>query len=528
MKNKKTIIISVIIIIILLIYVIYNIAIRKIKKQDNIELAIKEKIISYDLRVGIINFDTVNPIISENTNIQNVSRLIFEPLIDLTEDYKLKPCLAKEWTQLDKNNYILKLQNDVKWQDGKEFDAEDVIFTVNTIKKLKNKSVYYANVQNIKNIKKIDENTIKITVSSESSDFEYNLIFPIMSSKYYNEDNFNSDNKNINPVGTGKYYISNEENKEIILKKNTNWWRDEQLKLDTIKIKKYDNVKKEIDAIKIDDIDIMISSLNNIDEYLNDSKCNQIKYIGRNYDYIAINCNNKILKDNKIRQALSYIINKDEIIKEVYDDKYVKAEFPLDFGSYIYSKNSFKTEVDTEKAKKILEEAGWKYSNNKWIKGKEILRVKILVNKENENRIKVCKKIKEELEKEGIMVDILKEENKKYKEKLNNGNYEIALTGSTYSFSTALENYFDDGNINNYKNKEITKILKNINSNESEEENKIELSKMLKIYGEEVPFISLYYDTVTLITSNKLKGNIKPNSYNIFNNIETWYREYDK
>ena len=126
------------------------------------------------------------------------------------------------------------------------------------------------------------------------------------------------------------------------------------------------------------------------------------------------------------------------------------------------------------------------------------------------------------------MVDILKEENKKYKEKLNNGNYEIALTGSTYSFSTALENYFDDGNINNYKNKEITKILKNINSNESEEENKIELSKMLKIYGEEVPFISLYYDTVTLITSNKLKGNIKPNSYNIFNNIETWYREYDK
>ena len=226
MKNKKTIIISVIIIIILLIYVIYNIAIRKIKKQDNIELATKEKIISYDLRVGIINFDTVNPIISENTNIQNVSRLIFEPLIDLTEDYRLEACLAKEWTQLDKNNYILKLQDDVKWQDGKKFDADDVIFTVNIIKKLKNKSVYYANVQNIKNIKKIDENTIKITVSNESSDFEYNLIFPIISSKYYNEDNFNSTNKNTNPVGTGKYYISDVENEEIILKKNTNLLKD--------------------------------------------------------------------------------------------------------------------------------------------------------------------------------------------------------------------------------------------------------------------------------------------------------------
>ena len=134
-------------------------------------------------------------------------------------------------------------------------------------------------------------------MSNESSDFEYNLIFPIISSKYYNEDNFNSTNKNTNPVGTGKYYISDVENEEIILKKNTNWWKDEQLKLDTIKIKKYDNVKKEIDAIKMNDIDIMASSLNNIDEYLKDSKCNQIKYIGRNYDYIAINCNNKILKD---------------------------------------------------------------------------------------------------------------------------------------------------------------------------------------------------------------------------------------
>lgn len=305
MKNIATKIVTIIIIIILVVYTIYNISISKERKKENQEfIEAREKIIANDMRVGIINFDNINPILSNNVNIQNVSRLIFEPLINLSSDYRLEACLATEWTKSDKKTYLIKLRENIEWQDGKNFDSSDVLFTVNMIKKLKDKSIYYSNVKNIKEITKIDEYTIKIITDKEVSYFEYNLIFPIMSSKYFNENNFTLDNKNINPPGTGMYYISDNKNSEMVLKKNTSWWEEKELKLDIINLKLYNNLNSALEDIKTNNLDLISSSLNTIDEYLKGVQCNKIKYAGRNYDYISMNCNDNVLKDKNVRQAI--------------------------------------------------------------------------------------------------------------------------------------------------------------------------------------------------------------------------------
>ena len=533
MKRITTKIIVIIISVITIVYTIYNIYISKERKKDNQEIIeTKEKIIANDMRVGIINFDNINPILSNNVNIQNVSRLIFEPLINLSSDYRLEPCLATEWTKSDKNTYLIKLRENIEWQDGKKFDSSDVLFTVNMIKSLKNNSIYYSNVKNIKTITKIDEYTIKIITDKEVSYFEYNLIFPIMSSKYFNENNFTLDNKNINPPGTGMYYISDNKNSEMVLKKNTSWWEEKELNLDIINLKLYNNLNSALEDIKTNNLDLISSSLTTIDKYLKGVQCNKIKYVGRNYDYISMNCNDNILKDKNVRQAISYLINKDEIISEVYNNKYIKSDFPLDFGNYLYSENSSKINYDTDKAKELLKKAGWKYKNEKWTKKENnqyiVLSLEILVNKNDKNRVRVSELIKNQLEKIGIKVSINKKETKSFEKSINEGKYELALTGNTYSFAPMLDTYFMSGNIANYNNKYIIDKIKKIQNNDNEEENKILLSNIIEEYNNDVPYISLYYNSSTLIYSNNLKGDIKPNSYNIFNNIETWYREYDK
>ena len=109
MKKYKTKILIILIIFILIIYMIYNIYLNRTKKVDNIENNIlKEKIIDNNLRIGIIDFDTINPILSNNENVEKVSKLIFEPLIDLTQDYRLEPCLAIEWAKIDNSTYLIK------------------------------------------------------------------------------------------------------------------------------------------------------------------------------------------------------------------------------------------------------------------------------------------------------------------------------------------------------------------------------------------------------------------------------------
>ena len=519
MKKLKTKIIIIIIVIISIIYTIYNVSVSKEKKKDSQESAkIKEKIISTNIRIGIINFDNINPILSNNSNIQNVSRLLFEPLINLTEDYKLEPCLATEWTKTEKNTYLIKLRENVKWQDGNKFDSDDVIFTVNIIKKKLKDSIYYYNIKNIESIEKIDEYTIKIITNQEEQYFEYNLIFPIMSCKYFTKDSIESNEKNVNPVGTGMYYIAEYNDDNIILKSNTDWWGEKELKIDTINLNLYDNINNAIADIKSNKVDLIISSLMNIDQYIQGIQCNTKRYIGRSYDYLAINCKDDILKNKNIRKAINYAINKEEIIEKVYHNKYIKSEFPLDFGNYLYSENSKRVEHNLEEAKELLKKENWKSKT----------KLNLLVSSEEKNRVKVAKVIKEELKEIGIQVNIIEKNKKQYRDNIKNKNYDIVLTGMTYGYSPSLFSYFEDGNMANSSNREILEKIKEIESSSEEEERKKLLSEVIEFYNEEVQYISLYYDSNTLIYSSNLRGEIKPNSYNIFYNIENWYREYDK
>lgn len=508
MKRISIIILSIIAITITTTYVIYNIYIRRdITKVSNENINKKEKMISRDLRIGITNFDTINPILSSNINVQNISRLIFEPLLNLTYDYKLEESLATEWTKLNTNTYLIKLRKNVKWQNGRNFDSDDVIYTIDLIKKLKEKSIYYYNVENIKEVKKIDKHTIKIITTDEVPYFEYNLIFPIISCK---------ENKSTIPSGTGMYYIEEINKKNIELNINTDWWQEKKLKLKNININLYKDINAEINEIESNKIDLLVTSMSDIDKYINTMRYNKKIFIAREYNYLAINCNNNFIKNKKIRQAISYGINKNEIIEKVYNNNYIKSEFPLDFGSYIYKENSEMTNYSLNNAKEIIQE-------NK----KKNINFKLLVNNKEKEKIEVSKLIKEQLNKIGIKINIIEKDEKEYGKEIENKNFDMVLIDNTYSFSPTLASYFNEDNLSSYNNVIIEKLLKKI-ENSSEEETKKSIQDIKEIYDNEVPFISLFYDTNTLVYSKNLKGEITPNSYNIFYNIENWYMEYDK
>ena len=81
---------------------------EQIYKPEEIEEIITE------LNLGVASFDSINPILSKNKNIQDISKIIFEPLMTLTPDYKLENCLAKEWAKQNDTTYIIKLRDDKK------------------------------------------------------------------------------------------------------------------------------------------------------------------------------------------------------------------------------------------------------------------------------------------------------------------------------------------------------------------------------------------------------------------------------
>ena len=89
-----------------------------------------------DLLSLLIKFKKFQENIKMDEEYINISKIIFEPLVTLTSDYKIEMCLAKECVKQNETTYLIKLRNDRKWADGQKFTANDVRLPEMSIKPL--------------------------------------------------------------------------------------------------------------------------------------------------------------------------------------------------------------------------------------------------------------------------------------------------------------------------------------------------------------------------------------------------------
>jgi len=258
------------------------------KEQQQIEASNSENNKINELKLGIAQIDTMNPILSNNKNIQDISKLIYDPLITLTPEYKTQACLAKEWAKESDNSYLIKLRENVKWTSGERFTAEDVKFTIDRLKDTQ--SIYSYNVEYVIGIEIIDDYTVKINLDREVPFFEYNLTFPILSKAYYESQDFVNTEKNNAPVGTGKYKISELKPSYIILVKNNSWWnKDIELSIEKITVNLYSSIGELYNSFKIGNLDLISTSNDNLQEYIGTIGYSSKEMKGREHTFLAFN-----------------------------------------------------------------------------------------------------------------------------------------------------------------------------------------------------------------------------------------------
>lgn len=524
MKGNFLKYIFIIFIIAIIIAVIYEVNKKEETKiEESTVLQADEEIVK-EITLGIAEFDTINPILSQNKHVQEISRIIFEPLLELDEQYKLKKCLAKDWAKTSATTYLVKIRDDVKWSDGTQLLVEDVIFTIEILKQVQ--SVYSSNVQNITNAEKVDDDTIQITIDREVPFFEYNLIFPIMSRNFYEGQDFITSEKNSAPIGTGKYKIVENVSNAIILNKNENYSREE-LTLEKITIGKYANMGEFYNAFKLGKIDIITTTNIVIEDYIGTIGYNKQEVEGREFDFLALNTQSTILSDVEVRNAILHAINRENIVISLYNNKYKVTDYPLDYGNWLQGEkgdNSYNPDL----AKQILEQNGWEFKNNKWQKienySTKTLSFKIVVQDSNQTRLTIAEMIKADLEAIGINVSIIKASDNQYQYYLQNKNYDSIITGITRGLSPNLELYFGNSNYANFYNEELINLINEVKNITKEDLLQEKYNRIRQIFNEQTPYIGLYSGYYSIASSWSFRGNITPNWYNIFIDINNWYK----
>lgn len=477
-----------------------------------------------NMKLAISNFDSIHPYITKNREVIYLDSLIFEPLLTITEDYHITPCLAKEWSKVGEKSYIIKLKENMKWSNGESLTAQDVKFSIEEIQNVKD-SVYYENVKNIQKVEVIDTTTINIQLKQEIPFFEYNLIFPIISKKE------SIKSSTTIPLGTGQFKILSIQKEKIELTQNEYWNQieDKRANIKTITVNLYETMGEIYNAFKLGNIDFIHTTNRNVEEHIGSMGYGKKIYSGREYDYLSFNCKNSMMQFEEIRKAIELALDQEKIIVASLENKVTASCFPIDSKSYLLKDIEMTYKSNVTKAKKVLEEAGWKYDNGFWQKEIEgqtkTINITLFVSKENEQRIKVANEIKTQLEELGIKIKVEEITNEKYQEVLTNHEYEMLITGVYTSFSPDLTSFFAQGNLANYENEEINTILTQLNNITEEELRKEKYKRIFEIYKKEVPYIGLYTNQEVIAYSTSFRGEITPNHYNIYYNFSNWYRQ---
>ena len=480
-------------------------------ENENLNISVVEQ-----LKLGISNFDTINPLLTHNREVIYIDKLIFDPLVNITSDYRAELCLAKSIEKTSDTTYTIKVDTNIKWQDGSTLIAKDVDYTIRKLKEIN--SIYSSNVEYVQGIVTPDSETIELTLSKEIPFFEYNLSFPILSSGYYMNEDFENSSKI--PIGTGMYKIASIDDDNILLIRNDRW---RKLKTNTpmtqsISIHKFSSIGEIFNGFKMGNIDLVNTYMTNYENYVGIMGYNKKEYKGKDFDFISLNCEDILLSDSGVRRAISYGINKDDLVGNIFANQKVVSHNVLDYGSYLYNGEGVAT-GNQDEAKKCLEEAGWVYTSNRWQKsiGGHVrkLTLNLIVNENNQDRIRVSENIKNQLEKIGVIVNVAKVNDEKYYDYLNNKSYQMIITGISDSINPSLDYFFGEGNLANYNNDSVKSNVYNLES----------FGDIQKVTNEDCPYIGLYRNKGTMLLNANVGGEFEINNFNVYNNFNKWYRQ---
>src|SRR5690554_3194026 len=308
-----------------------------------------------------------------------LSETLFDPLVRTDGTAKPVPSLAESWT-VDGNVWTFKLRPGVKFSDGSEFTAQDVLFTYDRVPKVPNSpSSYSLYLSTVEKVEAPDPMTVVITTKGPSPVLLANLsMVPIMSHKAASgpapEGKTTVElNRGDGLVGTGPYkFVSWKRGAEIIFERNEHYW-GEKPAWDKVTYRPISNSAARVAALLAGDVDVIEDpSTDDLPQLKKDDRLYVQETPSVRVIYLALNQGDEVppgmvgtdgknpLTDQRVRKALSLAIDRKAIVERVMDGVGLPAGNLLAFPAFGTSEKYSKVApADPEQAKKLLAEAGY-------------------------------------------------------------------------------------------------------------------------------------------------------------------------
>jgi peptide/nickel transport system substrate-binding protein len=288
----------------------------------------------------------------------DVAVLVYNGLVRINEDLKLEPDLATSWqANDDATEWTFKLRKGVKFHHGKEFKAEDVIYTFKLIGDPKTASRAASYTDLIKSMEAVDDYTVKFTLKEPYAGWADLMIerqLKIMPSDRTAEELAN------HPSGTGPFkFESYQAGGKVVLVKNENYYEKGLPKLDRVELRIMPEDAAKIAALKAGDIDLISNlPLEAVKELKDEPTIVVDQKPTPTWDGFVLNNLEPPFNDVRVRQAIFKVVDKKALVDFAVFGNGAPTHSPIPPTHPFFNHDiGFKTDI--EGAKKLMAEAGY-------------------------------------------------------------------------------------------------------------------------------------------------------------------------
>jgi len=478
---------------------------------------------------------TLDPHAQNEGPTTQVSRQIYEALVTRGLDMSIEPQLATDWKTTDPNTWVFNLRKDVKFSDGTDMTAKDVVFSILRAKQPTSDFKEY--ISTISDVKEIDNYTVQVSTSKPNPILLNQLsnIF-IMSKKWsidfgatvsQNWDGGEETFSATNAMGTGPFKITlREPNTKTVFERNSNWWGSMK-----------DNSVSEIHLLPIKNSATRVAALLSGEvDLVTDAPVQDLARIGNSADHEVVstaqmrtiflgmdqaadklrsgNTGDNPFKKKEVRQALYQAIDIEAIKKKVMRGLSEPAGIITFPGVNGYTKDLDKRlPYDVDAAKKLLADAGYP-------KGFDVeLRCP---NDRYVNDEAICTAVVGMFGKIGVNVNLFAQTKSKHFKELKEDKGDFYMLGwgvptldSHYVFHYLYESGASWNKVN-FSNSDVDAAIRVMEGEVDLDKRNAAIANAWKIVKDDISYLPLHHQVISWATKNNVDVPIRPNNEPLF------------
>ncbi len=465
---------------------------------------------------------SMDPQGAANSGLNLVLPYLFDTLVTRTREGKFTGHLAESWQLSPDGKAIdMKLKSGIKFHDGSPLNATAVAFTFDRFKKVGDKSPIAANVKEISRIEALDDLTVRFSFEKPTATIWSTLAMPYAGILSPTAVQAAGDDFGSKPVGTGPFKLGEwKRGVSITMVRNPdyNWGPAEvtnkgPVKLDKLVYKLIPDANTQLSALQSGDVDVIfITEPTFLDKVKND-KSLQLEPI--NLDsliYLGYNCAKPPFDEVKVRQALSYAVDKTDIVKTALGGFGIEAGTPLppSLLGYDQGLKSYGQGYDPAKARALLAEAGFSQgADGSWQRDGKKLSGKLLTSTRSPNDA-IATLLQSQLKAIGVPVEIQQLDSAAVMKASTEGSFDLILWRYDWNDPDALNIYLGGSRIRQtnrvfYSNPQVDALLKQ-GAEELDQVKRVPLyQEAQKTILTEAPWQPLYHPMEGMVLRNRVK-----------------------